>query len=212
MSSIRRPVVLSRCRDGRGRRYLARTRAGQTGSQGRGHARQRVARGLPLPLRRPGGQSRHLRRRRQRRSLSPTTPAPRPAASGRRPTARIHWKPIFDDQPVSSIGVAHRRAVRSERRLGRHRRAVHPQPHLRRLGDLQVHRRRRDLGARRTRGDRPHRAHRDRSARSRARLRRRARPRLRAAAGARRSSARPTAARRGRRCSSSTTTPAPWTS
>ena len=38
---------------------------------------------------------------------------------------------------------ARRRAVGSERRLGRHRRAVHPQPHLGRLGRVQVHRRRR---------------------------------------------------------------------
>ena len=34
------------------------------------------------------------------------------------------------------------RAVRSEHRLGRHRRAVHPQPHLRRRGHLQIDRRR----------------------------------------------------------------------
>ena len=34
----------------------------------------------------------------------PTTPPPPRAASGSRPTAGIDWKPIFDDQPISSIG------------------------------------------------------------------------------------------------------------
>ena len=48
------------------------------------------------------------------------------------------------------------RAERSERRLGRHRRAVHPQPHLGRLGRVQVDRRREDVDAMRSREHRPH--------------------------------------------------------
>ena len=126
-----------------------------------------------------------------------------------------HWEPIFDDQPVSSIGSLAVAAVRSERRLGRHRRGVHPQQHLDRQRHLQVDRRRQDLDAHGPRQDRPHRPHRHRPEEPRHRARVRARPRLRSAAGARRL---PHHRRRqdvgARRCSSTRTPAAPtsrWT-
>ena len=88
-------------------------------------------------------------------SRSPACPAirrctTRAAASGgifKTADGGVHWDAIFDDQPVSSIGVARGRAVRSERRLGRHRRGVHPQQHLDRRRHLQVDRRRQDVDA-----------------------------------------------------------------
>ena len=42
----------------------------------------------------------------------------------------INWTPIFDEQPVQSIGALAVAAIGSERRVGRHRRRQDPQPHL----------------------------------------------------------------------------------
>ena len=48
------------------------------------------------------------------RAIPTSTTRPRPpAASGSRPTAALTWKPIFDDQPISSIGSIAVAAVRS---------------------------------------------------------------------------------------------------
>ncbi len=55
-------------------------------------------------------------------------------ADFRRPAGVGHWR-------------ARGGALRSEHRLGRHRRAMHPQQHLARHGDLQVDRRRKNLDA-----------------------------------------------------------------
>ena len=61
--------------------------------------------GLRVPPRRAArGRPRGPRRRRPGRSRSPTTPRRRRAASGSRSDGGIQWKPIFDDQPTSSIG------------------------------------------------------------------------------------------------------------
>ena len=57
-----------------------------------------------MALHRPRGQPRQRRGRRARAIRSSTTPARRRAASGRRPTAARTGRPIFDGQPVQSIG------------------------------------------------------------------------------------------------------------
>ena len=75
---------------------------------------------------------------------------------------------------------------RSQHRLGRHRRGKDPQPHLRRAGGLQVHRRGDDLDAHGARADRAHSPARHPPDRSGHRLRLRARALLRAAARTRR--------------------------
>ena len=70
----------------------------------------------------------------------------------------VHWAADLRRSAGPVDRLARRRAVRSEHRLGRHRRGVHPQPHLDRRGDLQVDRRRQDVDADGPREDRPHRA------------------------------------------------------
>ena len=152
-----------------------------------------------LALHRPRGQPLLGRRRHPRRPATPTTSARPRAASGRPPTAARNWAPIFDDQPVQSIGSLAVAPLRPEHRLGRHRRGQDPQPHLARPGHLQVDRRRQDLDADGARADRPHPA----PGRSTRRTptscspARSATPTARSRSAA--SSARPTAARRGRR-------------
>ena len=97
----------------------------------------------------------------------------------------IHWDPVFDKR-ARVLGRRDRGgAVRPERRLGGHGRAVHPQPHLRRLGNVPVDRRRQDLVARGAREHGTHRAHRRRSHEPGSRLRCVVRLRLWPAAGAR---------------------------
>ena len=98
---------------------------------------------------------------------------------------RRHWSPIFDDQPVSSIGSIAVAQVEPKRRLRRHRRGEHPRQRRAGQRHLQVDRRRQDLEARLEAGradrhdgrppDEP-----------RHRLRRRARPRVRPERRARR--------------------------
>ena len=111
--------------------------------------------------------------------------------------AGAHWDPIFDGQPVSSIGAIAIAPIRSECRVGRHGRVVHSKPHLDRLRHVPLDGRRQDVVAHRAREDRAHCAHRRRSNESRPGARRRARPRVRSATGARHSFARSTAARIG---------------
>ena len=98
-----------------------------------------------------------------------------------------HWEPIFDGQRCPVDWRARRRPVRSEHRLGRHRRSVHPQQHLDRQRHLQVDstpgRRGRAWASSQTGRIAPHRR---RPEERRHRVRLRARPRLRTAAGARR--------------------------
>ena len=55
------------------------------------------------------------------------------------------WGPICDSQQVQSIGSLAVAPSDPQRRLGRHRRDVHPQQHLHRRRHLPVHRRRTDL-------------------------------------------------------------------
>ena len=55
------------------------------------------------------------------------------------------FKPVFDKQPVQSIGAIAIDPSNPKTRLGRHRRVLDAQQRLDRRRDLQVHRRRRDL-------------------------------------------------------------------
>ena len=142
-------------------------------------------------------------RGRHRRSDTSTTPAPRRAESSKTTDGGIHWEPIFDEQPVSSIGAltvapsdpnvvwagTGEPFIRSHISVG--------------WGVFKSHRRGQDLDARWA-SSRPGRIARivDRPAQSRPRVRRGARPRLRPAAGARHLSHAPTAARPGRACCS----------
>ena len=67
----------------------------------------------------------------------------------------VHWQEdLFDDRRSAVDRIARRRAVRSEHRVGRHRRGVDSQPHLGRRRHLQVHRRRQDVDADGPREDR----------------------------------------------------------
>ena len=77
-----------------------------------------------------------------------------------------HWEPIFDGQPVSSIGSLAIAPSDAGHRLGRHRRSAHSQSHLRRRRHLQIHRRRQDLEVDGTGKNRAHRSHRYRSEKS----------------------------------------------
>ena len=97
----------------------------------------------------------------------------------------LTWKPIFDDQPTSSIGSIAVAPSDPERRLRRHRRGEHPRQRRGRQRHLQVHRRRQDLEARLEAG-RPDRHDGRPPDERRRRLRRRARPRLRPERRARR--------------------------
>ena len=124
----------------------------------------------------------------------------------------IHWAPIFDGQPVSSIGAlavapsnpnivwagTGEAFIRSHISIGN---GVYKSTDAGRTWTR--------MGLEQTR---THRAHRDRSDESGHRVRRRAGSQLRPAAGARHLSARPTAARPGSACCSSTRTPAASTS
>ncbi len=159
-----------------------------------------------LAVHRPRGQPVLAPSRACRATRSSTTPAPPRAASTRPPTAACTGSRSSTASRCSR-SVARRRAVRSEHRLGRHRRGVHPQPHLGRPGHLQVHRRRQDVDAHGPREDRPHRPRRHRSAESRTSCSpaRWATPTDRSRSAA--SFAPPTAARPGPRCCSSTRTP-----
>ena len=123
----------------------------------------------------------------------------------------IHWKPIFDDQPIALDRLDRRRPVRPERRLRRLRRGQHPRQRRSRQRHLQVDRRRQDLEARLEAG-RPDRHDGRPPDEPRHRLRRGARPRLRPEPRARRLPHHATAARPGSRCSRRTPTPAPPTS
>ena len=98
----------------------------------------------------------------------------------------VHWEPIFDDQPVQSIGALAVAPSDPNTVWAGTGEGVHPQPHLGRRGHLQVHRRRQDVDAHGPRADRPHRHGRRASEEPGRRAGLRAGPRLRAAAGARR--------------------------
>ena len=95
------------------------------------------------------------------------------------------WKPIFDDQPTSTIGAIAVAAVRSQRRLRRLRRGQHPRQRRAGQRHLQVHQRRQDLEAR-LEAEGPDRPHHRPSQEPRHRLRRGPGPRLRAQSRARR--------------------------
>ena len=57
----------------------------------------------------------------------------------------VNWTPIFDAQPVQSIGALAVAQVGSERRVGGHRRRQDSQPHLRRPGRVSLARCRQDV-------------------------------------------------------------------
>ena len=103
----------------------------------------------------------------------------------------ITWEPIFDSTARAFDRRHRRRAVGSEHGLGRHRRGVHPQPHLGRRRHLQVDRRGPIVDAHGPREHRPHRQDHRPPEQPRRRARVRAGPRLRTATGARRVTARP---------------------
>ena len=88
--------------------WLVRARprpAGHGGDRGLGPTRgPRGDQGPQVALHRPGGQPRDRGGRRARRPATSTTWARPRAASSRPPTAGTTGQPIFDDQPVSSIG------------------------------------------------------------------------------------------------------------
>ena len=121
-----------------------------------------------------------------RATRSPTTSASASGGIWKTTDGGTNWTPLFDDQPVQSIGSLAVARVRSERRLGRHRRGEDPLAHLARAGRLQVDGRGQDVGAHGAREDRAHSAHRHPSTGSQHGPRLRARSRLRSAAGARR--------------------------
>ena len=112
------------------------------------------------------------------------------------------FKPVFDKQPVQSIGAIAIDPTQPEDRLGRHRRGVDAQLRLDRRRHLQVDRRRRDLdqhgparipsASRKILVDPHERQH---------RLRLRARQAVERQRPSAASTRRPTAARPGRRCS-----------
>ena len=80
----------------------------------------------------------------------------------------VTWTPVFDADGGIALDRRHRdRAVRSEHRLGRHRRAEQPPELVVGRRRLQVARRRRDLDAHGPARDAPHRPHRHSSAQSR---------------------------------------------
>ena len=125
----------------------------------------------------------------------------------------VNWAPLFDDQPVQSIGSLAVAQSDPQHRLGRHRRRQDPQPHLGRAGRLQDRatraRRWKLMGLEQT-GRIPRTRHPPEGPEHRAGLRARATPTGRSRSAA--SSAPPTAARPGPRRSSSTRTPAARTS
>ena len=123
-----------------------------------------------------------------------------------------NWTPIFDDAAGAVDRRARRRAVGSEHRLGRHRRRQDPQPHLARPGrlpSLDAGKTWTLMGLEQT-GRIPRLVDPSEGSRRRSWSARSATPTGRSRSAA--SSARPTAARPGRRRSSSTRTPAARTS
>ena len=122
------------------------------------------------------------------------------------------WLPIFDSQPIASIGAIGVAPSEPEHRLRRHRRSRHAVADLVRQRHVQVDRRREDVDAHRPRQHASDRPGARRSARSRRRVRRGARSRLRRQPRSRRLPHRATAARPGRRSCSRATTSAPSTS
>ena len=69
------------------------------------------------------------------------------AACGSRTDGGTTFKPVFDKQPVQSIGAIAIDPTQPQQRLGRHRRDLDAQHRLDRRRHLQVDRRRRDLDA-----------------------------------------------------------------
>ena len=123
------------------------------------------------------------------------------------------WKPVFDGQPVASIGALAVASSQPGHDLRRQRRIDAARFDGLRQRRLQVDRRRPDLDAsRRSRRDAAHRQGRRRSEESRHRLRRRDRASLRRASRARRVSIAERRPHAGRRCCSRTTASAPSTS
>ncbi len=118
----------------------------------------------------------------------------------------VHWKPIFDDQPVPP-SAPWPSLPPIPTCLGRHGRGQDPEQRLRRRRHLQIHRRGQDLDPHGARENRPHRPHRHPPRQSRYRSCCGPRPLLRTPGGARRLSEPPTAARPGSGSSSSTRTP-----
>ena len=118
------------------------------------------------------------------------------------------WTPIFDDQPTGSIGAIAVAPSDPEHHLRRQRRRPAAARPLDRRRHLQVDRRRQDVDAPRPARRPADSADRRRSAQPEPALRRRARPSRTARTPSAASSARPTAARRSRRCSTRTRTPA----
>ncbi len=96
------------------------------------------------------------------------------------------WTPIFDAEHVQSIGAIAVAPSESECNLRRHRRSRHALANFLRQRNVQIHRRRQNLDAHRSRRHAADRPHHRRSARSESRFRRRARPRLRPECRARR--------------------------
>lgn len=96
------------------------------------------------------------------------------------------WQPIFDSEPVSSVGSLAIAAGDPNLVLGGHRGDLHPQPYFGGRRDLQIDRRGQDLDPHGAGKDRAHRAGADRSAQFRDRAGLRAGALLRAAAGTRR--------------------------
>ena len=182
-----------------------------------GHAQQAAASGgrrlppAPLALHRARGQPVLGRCRHRRRSADLL----RRRRVGRHLQDHRRRRALAADLRRSAGAVdrlARRRAVRPQRRLGRHRRGQDPQPHLGRPGHLQVHRRRQDVDADGPRADGPHPAPRRSTRRTRTSCSpaRSATPTGRSRSAA--CSGPPTAARRGRRRCSWTRTRAARTS
>ena len=121
----------------------------------------------------------------------------------------ITWVPVTDGQIADRIDRRHRRVrLEPERRLRRHRQRSDSIERDSRPRRLQVDRRGPDVAARRAEGRRPDRPAQDPSEESRHRVRRGASAIRSAGDPSAACTARRTAARRGRRCSSSTIRPA----
>ena len=130
-------------------------------TQGAGPVRR-----APLPLHRTAGQSRVRGRRRAGRSEYLL----RRGGLGRRLEIDRRRDPL-EARLRRAAGAVDRldrdRSLRSQRRLGRDGRDVHPEPRLARRRHLQIHRRRQDLEADGPREDRADRPRRDRPAQPR---------------------------------------------
>ena len=123
----------------------------------------------------------------------------------------LTWTPVFDDQPVASIGAIADQPGQSGRRLGGHRRGQPAQQRLDRRRRLPLARRRPDLDPPGAGEDGAHPPHRAPSHRPERRLGGGPRPGLGGEPRARGLQDRSTAARPGARCSTSTRAPAPPT-